>query len=224
MSSTSKNVLILAAHPDDEVLGCGGIIQKHVAEGCQVFVGVVTDGSSSQYPNDIQKHHTKIKECEEANKLLGVTEVVFLDFPDMKLDTVPHAELNNKINELVEKIRPNIIYTHSKFDLNLDHIAIARSTEVVSRPGKVYLEKVLAYEVLSSSEWSRMESFQPDVFVDVEQYLEKKVQALKLYKTECREYPHPRSSEGIQTLAQYRGLQSGFRRAEAFKLIVSYEK
>lgn len=224
MSSTSKNILILAAHPDDEVLGCGGVIQKHVAEGCQVFVGIVTDGSSSQYPSDTQKNYTKIKECEAANKLLGVTEVAFLNLPDMKLDTVPHIELNNRINELVEKIRPNIIYTHSKSDLNLDHVAIAHSTEVVSRPGKDYLEKVLAYEVLSSSEWSRMETFQPNVFVDVEQYLEKKVKALELYKTEYREYPHPRSSEGIQTLAQYRGLQSGFRKAEAFKLIVAYEK
>ncbi len=224
MSSMNKNILVLAAHPDDEILGCGGVIQKHVAYGQQVFVGIITDGSSAQYPGNQEKYQTKIEECREANKLLGVLEVQFLDFPDMKLDIVSHSELNNKINELVEGIRPSIIYTHSQFDLNLDHVAVASSTEVVCRPGKQYLEKVLAYEVPSSSEWSRSGSFRPNTFVDIEPYLEQKVKAMKLYQTEYREYPHPRSSEGIQILSQYRGLQSGFKAAEAFKLVISYEK
>lgn len=224
MSSTNKTILILAAHPDDEVLGCGGIIQKYVQQGDRVVIGIVTDGSSSQYPGDEAKYKVKIEECKKANKLLGVSDVELPDFPDMKLDTVSHAELNNKINSLVEKIKPNIIHTHSHFDLNLDHVAVARATDVVCRPGKVYLEKVLAYEVPSSSEWSRNNIFQPNTFADIEKYLNQKVAALLIYKTECRDYPHPRSPEGVKIFAQYRGLQSGFNAAEAFKLIISYEK
>lgn len=224
MLSTNKTILILAAHPDDEVLGCGGVIQKHVQQGDKVFVGIITDGSSSQYPGDKIKHGEKIEECKKANELLGVSEVEFLDLPDMRLDTVSHAELNNKINSLVEKIMPNIIYTHSYSDLNLDHVAIARSTDVVCRPGKTYLEKLFAYEVPSSSEWSRNDTFQPNTFIDIDAYLEQKIAALLIYKTEYRDYPHPRSQKGVNILAQYRGLQAGFKAAEAFKLVVSYEK
>lgn len=224
MSSTNKTILILAAHPDDEVLGCGGVVQKYVQQGDKVVVGIVTNGSTSQYPSDEAKYKAKIEECKKANELLGVSEVELLDFPDMKLDTISHAELNNKINSLVEKIKPNIIYTHSHFDLNLDHVAVARSTDVVCRPGKVYLEKVFAYEVPSSSEWSRDDVFRPNTFVDIEEYLNQKIAALSVYKTECRDYPHPRSPEGVKIFAQYRGLQSGFKAVEAFKLIISYEK
>lgn len=224
MLSTNKTILILAAHPDDEVLGCGGIIQKYVQQGDRVVVGIVTDGSSSQYPGDEAKYKAKIEECKKANELLGVSKVELLDFPDMKLDTVSHVELNNKINVLVEKTKPNIIYTHSHLDLNLDHVAVARATDVVCRPGKTYLEKVFAYEVPSSSEWSRGDVFQPNIFVDVEVFLDQKIAALLIYKTECRDYPHPRSPEGVRIFAQYRGLQSGFKVAEAFRLIVSYEK
>lgn len=216
-------MLIFAAHPDDETIGCGGAIQKHAAEGYAVTVCIVTDGSSSQYPNDAEKARSKADECDAAMRMLGVSDVIRLELPDMKLDTVPHADLNNRLEEVVNRVKPSVIYTHSRLDLNKDHAAIAESIDVVCRPGKPFLRKVLAYEVLSSSEWSKMGMFDPNVFIDIGSYLDKKIAAFKSYKTELRPYPHPRSPEGLKILAQYRGLQAGMKAAEAFTLIQSYE-
>lgn len=225
MSRKSNKVLIFAAHPDDEILGCGGVIQKHVKAGGEVFVCIVTDGSSSQYPEDKEIARLKDKQCEKANKYLGVTKVIHLNFPDMKLDTISHMELNNKLNEITEEIKPNIIYVHSSVDLSKDHVCINKSLSVVTRPGKDYLERVYEYEVLSSTEWDRYETFLPNTFEILERdFLKRKQEAFGFYTTEIRDYPHSRSLEGIKILANYRGLQVGARYAEAFKLIVDYRK
>ena len=223
MSKFVNRVLVLAAHPDDEVLGCGGVIQKYKKDNSEVYVCIITDGSSSQYKNNDEIAKQKDKECVAANKLLGVNEVIRLNFPDMNLDTVPHFKLNLKIEEVVEKIKPNILYTHSSADVNKDHVLVNQSTMVVARPGKDYLKEVYAYEVLSSTEWFRNSPFQPNVFVNIEPFIKKKIKAFLKYETETRPYPHPRCKKGIETLAQYRGLQTGKKFAEAFELIIKHD-
>ena len=225
MNKPIKKVLVLAAHPDDEVLGCGGILQKYKNEdSSKVYVCIITDGSSTQYLGDKTIAVKKDRECDNANKLLGVDEVIRLNFPDMNLDTVPHFKLNLKIEEVVEKVKPNILFTHSSADINKDHFLINQSTMVIIRPGKSYLENIYEYEVLSSTEWQRNSTFTPNTYVDITSYIKTKIESFKQYETEVRNYPHPRSPEGVEILAKYRGLQSGYLYAEAFKLLMSYNR
>jgi len=223
LTNNNKNVLIIAAHPDDEVLGCGGVIQNHTSRKDNIYVCIVTDGSSSQYQGDLKKGKTKIKETLKVQKLLGIKDYIYLDFPDMKLDTVAHIDLNRKLENVINQIEPSIIYTHSSADVNLDHTLVYQSTRVVTRPGKPFLRRVYSYEVLSSTEWSRDDLFSPNTFLDISAYIDKKVKAFNIYRTEVRIFPHPRSTEGIKALAKYRGIQSGYRYAESFQLIVSYD-
>lgn len=218
-----KNILILAAHPDDEVLGAGGTIQKFREKGYEITTCRVSDGSSEQYKNNPEKWKKKDGEHKQALDLLGVKELIKLDFPDMRLDSVPHVELNKKLSEIVEKIQPEIIFTHAADDINLDHQEIYKSTLIISRPLNKFVKYVYSYEVLSSSEWEYSKPFIPNTYMNIDKYLNKKQQALKMMETEKCEYPHPRSVKGIEVLARYRGLQVGCEFAEAFKLIKHYE-
>ena len=221
MNNNRQTVLIFAAHPDDETIGCGGVIRHHLARRDRVAVCIVTDGSSTQYPGNPAKAQRKGRECRAAMALLGVRTVIQLNLPDMKLDTIAHADLNRILSAVVARLRPTILYTHATTDLNLDHALVAASVAVISRPGNHRIQKVYAYEVLSSSEWSRA-VFAPNTFVNIEPYLNMKIRALRAYRTELRPYPHPRSAEGVKILARYRGLQAGLRAAEAFRLLVDY--
>lgn len=219
----SNKILILAAHPDDEILGCGGAIQKHKDQGNQVYVCIVTDGCSSQYPGDKKIANQKIAETQKVKQFLKIDEFFNLDFPDMKLDTVAHLDINKEISRIVNKIKPQIIYTHSPTDLNMDHRQVYYSTEVITRPLNDYLNKVYTYETLSSTEWRKEQAFIPNTFVNIKPYIDKKIEALSLYKSETRNYPHPRSLKGIEILAKYRGLQAGLEFAESFRLIANYD-
>lgn len=222
-----QTVVVMAAHADDEVLGCGGVIQKHVANNDKVILCVVTEGWSVKYPNYEAKRKKKELDCRKSADILGISDIIWLNFATLSLaEPSAHVALNEKLEDLFEKINPAIIYTPSDCDINRDHAAVQHSVEVVCRPARPFvnsLKKVLTYEILSSSEWSRTSVFQPNVFVDIEPFLEDKMKALKIYKTEVRPYPHPRSSKGIRILAEYRGLQAGMKAAEAFRLLLSYE-
>jgi len=219
----NKKVLIFAAHPDDEILGCGGTISVLSKEGYEIFTCVVTDGETSRRPkNSINAIKKKKEECSKANKIIGVKEVIFLGLPDMKLDTIPHMDLNKAMEEIINRIKPSIIFTHSPIDLNNDHVLIFHATMVTCRPDKGFIEKIFSYEVLSSTEWSHTGQFDPNVYINLEQnVLNRKIRAFKIYHNELRKYPHPRSEEGIITLAQYRGMQAGQKYSEAFRLIKS---
>ena len=221
--SEKNNILIFAAHPDDEILGCGGVIQKYKEEGQIVIVCIVTDGSSSQY-KDSTILDKKRKESVLANQQLKTDKVIYLNFPDMKLDIVSHVELNRALDNVCSMVKPRIIFTHSATDLNNDHLLINKSTQIITRPtsDKKYLKEVFEYEILSSTEWNIRSVFKPNTFFDIEKYIDKKIEAFKVYKTENRKHPHPRSPEGIRALAMYRGLQSGYKYAEAFKLLRSF--
>lgn len=213
-------ILVVAAHPDDEVYGMGGTIAKLSAQGCEVHVLIVTDGCTAQYagrpdlPEIIRK---KRAESREANRLLGVREVRFGTFPDMRLDTVPHVEVNRLIEETVDAVQPDAVYTHFYGDVNLDHQMVYRSTLVAVRPipGQCVRE-LYCYRVPSSTEWSPQlghTAFLPNVMTEIGEWSEVKERALLAYQTEARAYPHPRY---VREMDLARGLEWGLGPAEAF--------
>jgi LmbE family N-acetylglucosaminyl deacetylase len=218
-----RTVLVIGAHPDDEVLGAGGAIAKHTTAGETVHVLVVTEGATQQYDDDsmIDKKVSEARECADR---LGVESVRFGELPDMRLDEVAHVELNAVIEETVDDVCPDVVYTHSDREVNLDHRAIHRSTMVATRPGSG-VERVLTYEVPSSTDWvGGSERFEPNVYMDISGHLEAKIEAFRAYESETRKYPHPRSFKGVRARARSRGLEAGFEAAEAFQLVKSYRK
>lgn len=207
-------VLVIAAHPDDEVLGVGGTICRHVYKNDEVYVCIVT----KPYEPIWSKEYIdmKIEVQKNVDKLLRIKKRIFIDFPTVKLNTIPHGELSKKISDVVDEVEPGIVYTNFEHDLNYDHSIVFRASLVATRPPKKI--KLLTYEALSSTESSNI-AFKPNVYVDISNYIEKKINAFKLYNSEIEEYPHPRSLKGIKNLAQYRGNEICVEFAEAFRLI-----
>ena len=219
-------ILVLAAHPDDEILGMGGTIALHSgAWGDTVRIVCVTDGSSSQYPGDEELRQRKSDEARRATSVLGVEEYVHLDLPDMRLDTVAHVELNNVIEEHVRAFRPAIVYvTHP--DVNLDHRAIFDSVAVAVRPTPDQtVRRLLTFAPTSSTEWTppAINWFVPSWFVDVTETFERKLEAFACFETERRDYPHPRNDRALRAHAQFYGATVGCEYAEPFVLIRSLE-
>ena len=209
------NVLVIGSHMDDEVLGCAGTIAKHVSSGDKVHVLILTDSSSTQYQGDTGKASLKLDEAAEANSYLG--SVLHVEnYPDMRLDTVPQAEIASCIGKYISDIKPEIVYTHSKNDLNKDHKLTYEASMVACRPMSG-VKKILCYEVLSSTEWG--EGFKPNYYVDISDFIIAKSQAFMKYKTEVRAYPHPRSVNGLHSLALNRGTNICVNFAEAFELV-----
>lgn len=221
-----KKILVIAAHPDDEVLGVGGTIAKLSREGNEVNILIVTDGSSSQYSNNIHLVDiikNKANETKECAKILGIKNIFYGQLPDMKLDTIPHIEINRAIEQIINEIQPDTVFTHFWGDVNIDHQNIYRSTLVAVRPlmGQV-VKQLLCYRVPSSTEWTPNKPdtiFTPNVFVDISQVAERKYKAFSQYRTELREYPHPRSVRYLRETDISNGLQVGFLSAETFMLL-----
>jgi N-acetylglucosamine malate deacetylase 1 len=214
-------VLVLAAHPDDEVLGMGGTIAVHTDRGDDVRIVVVTDGSSTQYPGDAGIRARKKEEALRAASELGVTDYVHLDLPDMRLDTLPHVEVNRVVEEQVSDFAPEFVYTPHP-DVNRDHRVLFDSVAVATRPmpGQV-VDRVLTYAPTSSTEWTpaSLNWFVPNLFVDVGDRIERKVSAFAHYETERRDYPHPRSERAIRATAEFYGSSCGVEYAEPFVLV-----
>lgn len=221
-----KRILVVAAHPDDEVYGMGGTMAKLSAQGHEVHVLIVTDGCTAQYagrPDLPELIKTKQAEAREANRLLGVREVHFGAFPDMRLDTVPHVEINHLIETVIDQFRPEVVYTHFYGDVNLDHQMVYRSTLVAVRPvpGQCVRE-LYCYDVPSSTEWSpplAHTAFFPNTMVEITGFEDAKEQALLAYQTETRPYPHPRSPRYVRETDRARGLEWGCGPAERFWLL-----
>ena len=221
MFGGDDTVLVVGAHPDDEVLGAGGTMAKHADAGDEVHALIVTEGTTQQYDDDelIEQKRRDARACADR---LGASEVHFGDLPDMRLDDVAHVEVNAAIEAVVEEVAPDVVYTHSRREVNRDHVAVHDSTLVATRPGSG-VSSVLAYETPSSTEWApRTAGFEPDLFVDVDGYLDAKVEAFGAYETEVREYPHPRSTEALRALAKTRGVACGSAAAEAFDVLRAY--
>lgn len=226
-----ENILIIAAHPDDEVLGAGGLIKKYTDLGKKVTVIFAATGISSRYSkeylknNDVQKEVDFLHETAyKANSHLGVKELFFLDFPDNRLDTVSRMDITIELKKYINKLRPDTVLTHHYGDYNWDHSIVYDSVLYACRANyNDHFPKILlAFEVLSSTERSFQNSqniYKPNLFVDINNELEYKQKAMLEYKTELREYPHPRSKEAIKNLAAKRGNEVGLEFAEAFEII-----
>ncbi len=222
-------ILVVAAHPDDEVLGCGGTIAK-LAQRNDVYTLLMSGGVTSRDIPEKQKRHAVTllkKEAEDANKRINVKRVFFENFPDNEFDSVPLLDIVKVIERHMRKIAPEVVYTHHPEDLNIDHQKVHRAVVTAARPvGDHSVKKILLFEVLSSTEWGKLNAhsnFTPNVYVDISETMNAKLEAMRCYKSETRKYPHPRSLEGIRILAQKRGLEVGLRFAEAFCLVRSIE-
>jgi len=212
-------VLVIAPHPDDEVIGCGGTILKSLARGDQVFLCVVTTACPPEWNE--KTIEIKKKERMKAAKLLGIKKPCFLDLPATKLDTIPQNELNRKISACVKKVKPDMVFTSYWGDVHSDHRIVFNATLIATRPFDSTVKKVLCYEIPSTTDLipDKKEIFLPNVFEDISKFLEKKLRVMKVYKTELRKYPHPRSIKAIEVHARRRGVQIGVKAAEAFVLV-----
>jgi LmbE family N-acetylglucosaminyl deacetylase len=221
-----KRAIIVAAHPDDEVLGCGGIISKYHAIGVEFMVVFVGEGSTCRFETPEGEAPLKVIQqrsgfAEKALSSLGVKDVEFHDLPCGRLDQVPIISINKIVEKAILAFKPDTVFTHSPSDVNNDHKIVFSSTLMATRPGaQNHVGRLLCYEVLSSSEWAFSNGFAPNHFEEIRQVdLERKWEALACYESEVRDYPFPRSRKGVQALAMVRGMQAGLQYAEAFQLV-----
>lgn len=220
-------ILVIAAHPDDEVLGCGGTIAKLSNQGHDVSIAILGEGLTSRGsvsktipPKKIAHLHSQAR---EAAKLLGASRLILKSLPDNRMDSVPLLDVVKLTEELIAEIEPEAIYTHSGGDLNIDHAVVFRAILTATRPtADSGVREVWAFDTPSSTEWAfqRFEPiFRPNLFVDIGDTLDVKTQAISLYESEVRTYPHPRSPEALVAIAKRWGAVAGYRAAEAFELI-----
>jgi LmbE family N-acetylglucosaminyl deacetylase len=224
-----ESVLIVAAHPDDEILGCGGTMARLANEGAEVRIAILAEGMTSRYQQRDQANQKELSHlhgnAQQAADTVHAKELVLSKLPDNRLDTVPLLEVVKLVEDLIEKFNPAVIYTHHSGDLNVDHGVVNRAVLTATRPVPGQrVRDIYAFEVPSSTEWAfqRLEpTFRPNVFVDITATLDTKVSALACYDTETRKFPHPRSPEAIRAIAMRWGSVAGFQAAEAFELIRS---
>jgi N-acetylglucosamine malate deacetylase 1 len=222
-----SRVLVLAAHPDDEILGMGGTIAVHARlRADTVRIVCVTDGSSTQYPGDAERRRQKDAEAVAAAADLGVDDYVHLDLPDMRLDTLSHVEVNAVVEEHVRGFAAEIVYTPHP-DVNRDHVVLFDSVAVATRATPEQpVRRVLTYAPTSSTEWTPAARnwFVPNWYVDISATLDHKLAAFAKYETEGRAYPHPRSERALRAHAELHGASVGCEYAEPFVLIRALER
>jgi LmbE family N-acetylglucosaminyl deacetylase len=217
------NVLVLAAHPDDEVLGCGGTIARAVAEGHRVTVAILGQGAASRHQPGTPEAAAEVAELVQmsqvAGRILGVDDVRNCGLPDNRFDSVDLLDIVKLIEKVGRDVQPELVYTQHGGDLNIDHAITFRAAMTAFRPVPgTSVRALYAYEVASSTEWSFNQfspRFEPDTFVDISDFLDKKLMALAAYKDEMRAFPHPRSAEAVRALAIERGALCGMAAAEA---------
>jgi len=217
-------IMVIAAHPDDEVLGCGGAIARHIRTGDKVRVVIMAEGITSR-----PREATQAEALEQlrtaatrANQILGTTELVMDGLPDNRLDSMDRLAVIKRVESYIERWRPSVVYTHHVGDINIDHQVVHHAVVTACRPQpRSPVRTLLFFEVPSSSEWQVPGSgatFQPNWFVDISSDLYLKVKAMEAYCGEIRDWPHPRSKKGIEYLAHWRGCSVGLDAAEAFML------
>lgn len=224
-----SSILIVVAHPDDEVLGCDGTIAKHALQACDIRCLILGEGITSRYTQQekvIEKELRHLKlEAQQSAEILGIKELFFKNFPDNRFDTVPLLTIVKAVEEVKEQIKPDVVYTHHQGDLNIDHQMTFKAVLTACRPTKdETVKEIYSFEVPSSTEWNSPNMrnyFMPNVFVDINKTFDKKIEALKAYRSEIREYPHPRSPEAVRAIAMRWGSIVGCEAAEAFELIRS---
>jgi N-acetylglucosamine malate deacetylase 1 len=217
------NILVIAAHPDDEVLGCGGAIRRHADSGDTVNILFVCDGvGARKNVVNAKELQTRRDAALRAAKILGAATPQFLDFPDNRLDTTPLLNVVQAIEAVIEKVKPHTIYSHHAGDLNIDHALVSQAVLTACRPVEgTQIRRILNFEIPSSTEWAspRPETaFIPNFFIDIGPQLDQKLEALGAYSEEMRSFPHPRSEKAIRSLAYWRGANAGLAAAEAFSV------
>lgn len=214
-----QKILVIAPHPDDEVLGCGGTIKKYAQRGVEISLCVVTVAYTPEWSQGFI--YDRPRQIRSAADVLGIKDIHMLGFPTVKLDTLPQKELNEKIAGVIRKVLPDTLYIPHRGDLNRDHQLVHEAALVAARPrAGQSIKQVLVYEALSETEWG-FAPFIPTVYEEVTETLESKFEAMRMYASEVREFPHPRSQEAIEALAKKRGSEAGLTRAEAFMLVRS---
>lgn len=220
-----KTALVVAAHPDDEILGCGGTIARMCADGWTVHHLILAEGVTSRAKQRNEGESSdELKALRqagrEAARILGVSQVTFGGFPDNRMDGVELLDVVKTIEECIQSLRPERVFSHHYGDVNVDHRIVHEATAAATRPvpgGPV--RQVLYFEVPSSTEWrttGSVQPFYPNMFVDISAHLPRKLEALAAYDSEMRAYPHPRSMEAVRHLAAWRGSTAGVTAAEAF--------
>jgi LmbE family N-acetylglucosaminyl deacetylase len=215
-----EQVAVIGAHPDDELLGAGGTIALHARAGDDVHAIIVADGAGSRYPAGLAA--TLEKQARRAAEIVGFASLRFLALPDQRLDTIPLIGLTQQLEAMLDDIGPRIVYTHFPEDVNDDHRIVARCAWVACRPYRRQLGKFAVFETPSSTEWAWPlpgTSLQPNLFVDVTDTIDVKIEAMECYETELRDYPHPRSSRALRERAAYWGSHIGRLAAEPFRVL-----
>jgi len=216
----NNKILIIAAHPDDEVLGCGGTISKLKHEN-EINVIFMTNGVSARGKNKLKEIKERKHSCLKLFKYLSIPKPFFFDFPDNEMDKIPLLKIVKKIENKIRLIKPDTIFTHYSHCLNIDHKKTFDAVITACRPvNKLTVKKILSFEIPSSTDWAMYDGnqFHPNYFIDVSKNIEEKIKLIKFYKDELREYPHSRSYKGIKSLASVRGMSCGVKFAEGFYL------
>ena len=210
-----NKVLVVAAHPDDELLGIGGIVLRHTALGDEVRAVIMCEGESLRYHGDAGQSTA----IEEAARVLGVSRVYHLKYPDQKLDTFTLTELITPLEQISDEYQPNVIYCQSACDANRDHKILFEAAMIAFRPTSEWVEDFYGFYTTSSTEWGFPRSFVPDTWIDISSVLEKKIEAFEKYHSEVRDYPHPRSSDSLRHQAHFWGNQCCMDAAEVLMTV-----
>ncbi len=211
-----RRVLVIAAHPDDELLGCGGTIALHAKRGDRVRSLIVCGGTPLR---ETVIAEISRRQARDAANILGVEDVTILDFPDQGLDSVTLTELISPLENIVNEFQPHLIYCQHGGDINLDHQLLFKAAMVAFRPTVPFVEAVYAFDTASSTEWAFPRNFVPDTWVDISETLGVKLQAMECYESELREYPHPRSLRGLENKARAWGNQACMDSAEVLMTV-----
>lgn len=221
------NVLVIAAHPDDELLGCGGTAARLAKEGHSVFVSILGEGITSRGATRAEANPQALKDLKQCSQkvadLLGVKELSLHGLPDNRFDSLHLLDVIKIVEELINRWRPTAIYTHHGGDLNVDHQVVSRAVLTATRPAAGHpVRELYMFEVASSTDWAFQQLapvFKPSLFVDIEDTLALKIEGMRLYESEAREFPHPRSGAALTAIAQRWGSVVGIKAAEAFEAV-----
>lgn len=221
-----KRVLIVAAHPDDEILGVGGTVRALADVGTEVRALILAEGQTSRTERREDTPAGEIaklrKNAGDAAKIIGYASIEFCDFPDNRMDGVDLLDVVKTVTKYIEKYEPDTVFTHHHGDLNIDHRRVCEAVLTACRPiGECVVKRVYAFETPSSTEWNytNVEPFKPNVYFDITKTIEAKANGMNCYESESTEYPHPRSREALYSLAKYRGSNVGMKCAEGFMLL-----
>jgi len=223
----NTRLLVVAAHPDDEILACGGTLARALSEGAEVCVLFLGEGVSARFPfgaydsekfREESNHRTE--SAKNALRVLGISKAIFGDRYCCQFDTLPQITLTKEIEAIMDQFRPTILFTHNPSEVNVDHRLTYEAVEAACRPTRSFIpSQIYTFELVCSGNWTFETTFKPNVFVDVTSFWEKKIAAWHCYAGEARPFPFPRSDVGLETLAHYRGMQVAIDKAEAFRLM-----